>query len=113
MIRRFYSFCILSLALGFVSCSKEQPEACISIQQRVTTFYSNEEVQFQASCSKNAAAYQWMIGKPGEYQTFNTPTVQLKFEKTGTYEVKLRVGNDQQSDLISMIVEVVAPNTAK
>lgn len=111
MIPKSLTFFVLVLSLGFMSCGKQQPEACISIQQRATTFHINEQVQFQASCSKNAEAYQWSIGKLGEYQTFNTPVVAVKFEQEGTYEVKLRVGNDLESDVISLLVNIVNPKT--
>lgn len=99
--------------MGFVSCTKQQPEACISVQQRVTTFFVGEQVQFQASCSKNAEQYNWSIGKPGDYQSFNAATVKLKFEAAGAYEVKLRVGNSQQSDVVSLIVQVIEPNSGE
>lgn len=94
--------------MGLISCSKAQPEACISVQQRVTTFFIGEQVQFQASCSKNAADYSWSIGKPGAYQNFTTSSVKIKFEEVGTYEVKLRAVNGQSTDVVSLMVQVVA-----
>jgi len=113
MFRKSIPLLLLPLSLGFFSCSKQQPEACISIHQRATTFHLNEEVQFQAGCSKNAEAYQWSIGKPGEYQTFHTSSVQLKFAEIGTYEVKLRVGNNQESDVVSLMVQVIDPEAGE
>lgn len=113
MYQKAAAFFLVLVSLGFTSCTKSAPEACISIQQRVTTFYVGEQVQFQASCSKNAADYKWSIGKPGNYQSYQSPTVKVKFEKEGNYEVKLSVGNSQQSDAVSLIVQVIAQESGE
>jgi PKD repeat protein len=99
--------------MSLSSCNKQEPEACISIQQRVTTFYVGERVQLQASCSKNAEEYSWSIGKPGKYQTFNAPSVKVQFQEAGSYEVKLRVGNGQSSDVVSLLVQVIPTDSGQ
>ncbi len=110
MFQRTAVFFLLLVGAAFMACTKQQPEACITIQQRSTTFLVGELVQFQASCSKNAEDYKWSIGKPGSYQTFSAPTVKLEFAEVGNYEVKLRVGNNQQRDEVSLIVQVINPS---
>ena len=92
---------ILSVTLLFASCSKT-PEACFTVD-KLKTAKVNEEVQFNASCSKDADTYSWDFG---DGNVGSGSTTKHKYPNAGDYTVKLTASNKKKSVTNSQTVTI-------
>jgi PKD repeat protein len=78
--------------LAITSCIKI-PEACYTVDKGKTAKV-NEEVQFDATCSKNTTTYTWDFG---DNTTASGVIVKHKFSTAKTYSIKLTIANSKST----------------
>ena len=83
---------IFGAAILMSSCTKT-PEACFSVDKGKTAKV-NEEIQYDASCSKDADTYSWDFG---DGTTASGSPAKHKYPNTGTYTVVLTAHHSSKS----------------
>ncbi len=86
-------FGVFSIGLFMFTSCKRTPSPCFSADKGGVAKV-NEEVQFDASCSKNASTYTWDFGD-GTSITGNP--AKHKYPNQGTYIVKLTEKNGNKT----------------
>ena len=94
--------CIAASAL-VAGCTKT-PTACFVTDKGSANTKVNEEIQFDASCSKDADSYNWDFGD-GTTQA-GSPT-KHKYPTAGNYTVVLTANHSSKSANISHVVTIV------
>ena len=84
---------VLSLALFLFTACKKTPSPCVSVDKG-SAAKVNEEVQFDASCSKNVSTYTWDFG---DGTSMSGNPVKHKYSTQGTYLVKLTEKNGNKT----------------
>lgn len=92
------SFSFILLVLG---CTKT-PEACFTINKGKLPKV-NEEIQFDASCSKDAVSFLWEFGDGNNGSEIST---KHKYSIAGNYIVKLTVTNKSKSAIQSQSIYI-------
>ena len=89
--------------LVMVGCGKK-PDACFTIEKGQPSSKLNEELEFNAACSTDAAEYVWEFGDGAS--TTGTK-VKHKYNAAGSFTVKLTAKNDSKSSSTSKPVTIV------
>ena len=84
---------VFSLCLFFFTSCKKTPTPCFSIDKG-SVAKLNEEVQFDASCSKNVSSYTWDFG---DGTTASGNPVKHKYSAVGTYAIILKEKNGNKT----------------
>ena len=84
---------VFSISLFLFTSCKKTPTPCFLVDKG-SVAKVNEEVQFDASCSKNASTYTWDFGDGTS--TSGNP-VKHKYPTQGTYIVKLTENNGNKT----------------
>ena len=95
------SITIISVAILITSCTKT-PEACFTVDKGKTAKV-NEEIQYDASCSKDADSYSWDFG---DGTTGNGSPAKHKYPNTGNYTIVLTAHHSSKSATISQTVTI-------
>lgn len=93
----------IGLALLAVSCTKD-PQACFVIDKGSDNTKVNEEIQFDASCSKDADSYSWNFGDGASQVGYMT---KHKYPNPGSYTVILTANHSSKSATMSKVVNIV------
>ena len=93
---------VFSLVLILFTSCKKTPTPCFSVDKG-NAAKVNEEVQFDASCSKNAATYTWNFGD-GTSASGNP--VKHKYSNQGVYNVVLTEKNGKKTALLTQNVTI-------
>ncbi len=98
---------ILTLCIGLamlaVSCTKT-PQACFVTDKGSANTKVNEEIQFDASCSKDADSYSWSFGDGTSQTGYLT---KHKYPNAGSYTVVLTANHSSKSTNISQVVTII------
>ena len=89
IITKTFAIC----TIVFISSCSKTPEACFTTDKGKTAKV-NEEIQFNASCSKDADTYNWDFG---DGSTGVGSSTKHKYPTVGTYVVKLTASNKSKS----------------
>ena len=89
-------------AVVFISSCAKTPEACFTTDKGKTAKV-NEEIQFSATCSKDADTYSWDFG---DGATASGSPTKHKYPTAANYTIKLTVGNKSKSASNSQIVTI-------
>ena len=92
---------VFGMTILVVSCTKT-PEACFTTDKGKTAKV-NEEIQYDANCSKDADSYSWDFGD-GATGT-GSPT-KHKYSNTGNYVVKLTASHKSKSTTINQTITI-------
>jgi PKD repeat protein len=84
------------------SCTKT-PQACFVTDKGSASTHVNEEIQFDATCSKDADSYDWEFGD-GTTQT--GVTTKHKYTTAGNYTVTLTAHHSSKSASSSQTVTI-------
>ncbi len=87
----------LAVIVFITSCAKT-PEACF-VADKGKNAKLNEEVQFDAACSKDANTYVWDFG---DGTTGSGASTKHKYTVVGVYIVKLTASNDSKEATYSI-----------
>lgn len=90
-------------ATALAGCTKT-PTACFVTDKGSANTKVNEEIQFDASCSKDADSYNWDFGD-GTTQA-GSPT-KHKYPTAGNYNVVLTANHSSKSATIFHVVTIV------
>ena len=93
----------IGLSLLAVSCTKT-PEACFVTDKGSANSKVNEEIQFDASCSKDADSYSWNFGDGASQTGYLT---KHKYPNAGSYTVILTANHSSKSVTLSQVVIIV------
>ena len=98
-------FLVLNILIAMlaVSCTKT-PQACFVTDKGSANTKVNEEIQFDASCSKDADSYSWNFGD-GTSQTGNL--TKHKYPDAGSYTVILTANHSSKSATVSQVVTII------
>ena len=100
---RPFAFGAVVLAL-FAGCSKKTPDACFVTDKASNSIKTNDEIQFNANCSTDAASYSWSYG---DGTSGEGATVKHKYPAAGTYVVKLTAKNSSKEASNSQNLTIV------
>ncbi|MEO5570680.1 MAG: PKD domain-containing protein [Bacteroidia bacterium] len=92
----------LGVTILIASCTKT-PEACFTVDKGKTA-KENEEIQYDASCSKDADSYFWDFG---DGSTGSGSPVKHKYPHTGNYVIMLTAHHSSKSATISQAVTII------
>ena len=102
-----YKNAILVLGSGLTmlvaGCTKT-PEACFVTDKGSANTKVNEEIQFNASCSKDADSYSWNFGDGTSQTGYLT---KHKYPNAGIYTVILTANHSSKSATKSQAVTIV------
>ena len=93
----------IGLAMLAVSCTKT-PQACFVTDKGSANSKVNEEIQFDASCSKDADSYSWNFGDGTLQAGYLT---KHKYPNAGSYTVILTANHSSKSVTLSQVVIIV------
>ena len=93
----------IGLAMLAVSCTKT-PEACFVTDKGSANAKVNEEIQFDANCSKDADSYSWNFGDGTSQAGYLT---KHKYPNAGIYTVILTANQSSKSATKSQVVTIV------
>ena len=93
----------IGLTILATSCTKT-PEACFVIDNGSANTKVNEEIQFDASCSKDADSYFWNFGDGTSQTGYLT---KHKYANAGNYTVILTATHSSKSATLSKVVSIV------
>ncbi len=93
----------IGLAMLAVSCTKT-PQACFVTDKGSANSKVNEEIQFDASCSKDADSYSWNFGDGASQTGYLT---KHKYPNAGSYTVILTANHSSKSVTLSQVVIIV------
>lgn len=93
---------VLAMLLIFNSCQKT-PTACFEVSK--TTAAVNEQIAFDASCSKNADSCEWDFGDGTKSRDFKTTHA---YAAIGQYTVSMMTmsGNGKKMDEIKKTITI-------
>jgi hypothetical protein len=94
----------MAVSALFSACTKE-PEPCFVIDSKSSDLKKDSQVEFNATCSKDADTYVWDFGD-GTGATGST--VSHKFTEPGSYMVLMTTSNKKQAVTTSRSV-VITP----
>ena len=92
----------IGLTMLATSCTKT-PEACFVIDNGSANTKVNEEIQFDASCSKDADSYSWNFGDGTSQAGYLT---KHKYVNAGIYTVILTANHSSKSATISKVISI-------
>ncbi len=93
----------IGLSMVFVSCTKT-PEACFVTDKGSANMKVNEEIQFDASCSRDADSYSWSFGDGTTQSGYLT---KHKYPNAGSYTVILTVNHSSKSATLRKEITIV------
>src|SRR5258705_9649133 len=101
-IKNMISVLGIGLTMFSVGCTKT-PEACFVIDNGSANTKVNEEIQFDASCSKDADSYSWNFGDGTSQTGYLT---KHKYTAAGNYTVTLTANHSSKSANMSKVVAI-------
>jgi PKD repeat protein len=93
---------LFSIGVFFISSCTKTPTPCFSVDKGGVV-KTNEEVQFDGSCSSNTTSYTWDFGD-GTSATGNP--VKHKYSTAATYAIKLTATNKKKSKTLVQDVTI-------
>ena len=92
----------VGLTMLAVSCTKT-PQACFVTDKGSANTKVNEEIKFDASCSKDADSYSWNFGDGTSQTGYLT---KHKYPNAGSYTVILTANHSSKSATMSQVVNI-------
>ncbi len=87
----------ITIATSTLFACTKTPTPCFSVDKGKPTKV-NEEIQFDASCSKNTSTYTWDFG---DGATGTGVSIKHKYTLDKTYNVKLTATNKKKTEIIA------------
>ena len=92
---------VFGVAILIASCTKT-PEACFTVDKGKTAKV-NEEINYDASCSKDADSYSWDFG---DGTTGSGSPAKHKYPNVGNYNIVLTAHHSSKSATISQTITI-------